>query len=254
MPEEVIEMDDRSLISLLQSLSQLDIDACRAYRRIVARVAVPQTRAQLIEFWRDHERHVDELGAEIHRLGGTPPEFAPDAKGVLIEGFTTLRAGTGTTGALKALKTNERLTNAAYAAALREDLPIEIEALLQRSREDERRHLAYVREALARPEHRVGVGRMVAGAALVGAGAAAAAWAISRWRAREPAAEQAERAPEPGWLVRRARPGARIAEAPDRAGMSDFGDAAQDQIPGAPANLALHGNEPGGKDDADRQR
>ena len=31
-------MDDRALISLLQSLAQLDIDACHGYRRTVRRV------------------------------------------------------------------------------------------------------------------------------------------------------------------------------------------------------------------------
>jgi len=232
-------MDDSSLISLLQSLAQLEIDACHCYRRVVHRIDDSSIREQLTAFWRDHDRHVDELSAEIHRLGGKPPEFERDAKGIVIERFTALRASTGRSGALRALKTNERLTNAAYAAALREALPEQVRAILERNRDDERRHFSYVRDLLTLPEHRgPGLGRMVAGVALVTAGTAAAVWAISRWRS---GARQAtsESQPEPAWLVRKAPPGAPIAEAPDRPEMSDFGDEAQYQQPGEPPNLAL---------------
>jgi hypothetical protein len=233
-------MDDRAIISLLSSLAQLDIDACHAYRRVVEGVGVPEIRGRLTEFWRDHERHVDELSAEIHRLGGAPPAFERDAKGILIDRFTALRARTGTTGALRALKSNERLTNAAYAAALREDLPETIGALLKRNREDERRHLDFVREMLAAPEHRgPPLGTMIAGAALITAGAAAAAWAWRSWRGGTDRAGT-EETRQPSWLVRRAPPGARLASAPERDGPTDVGDEAQHQMPGEPANLALH--------------
>jgi rubrerythrin len=240
MSEETT-MDDRALISLLQSLAQLDIDACHGYRRTVRRVAEDTVRVQLTSFWQDHERHVDVLAAEIHRLGGTPPAFERDAAGIVIDSFTRLRAATGTSGALKALKTNERLTNAAYAAALEENLPEGVREIIERNRADERRHFDYVRELLARPEHRgAPLGTMLAGAALMTAGAAAV-WAISRWRSRTP--PPAEGAAGPGWLVRKAPPGAKLAEAPERDGMNDFGDEAQLQAPGRPANLALHGSE-----------
>lgn len=231
-------MDDRALLSLLQSLAQLDIDACHSYRRVVERVQDENVRRQLLEFWRDHERHVDELAAAIHRRGGTPPDFERDAAGIVIEGFTRLRAATGIGGALRALKTNERLTNAAYAAATKERVPDEVRELLERNRADEQRHLDYIRDVLARPEHRgAGLGTVLAGAALVTAGAAAAVWAVSRWRAR-PASEPA---PEPEWLVRKAPPGARQAEAPAAERARDFGDEAQLQGPGRPENLAIHG-------------
>jgi hypothetical protein len=232
-------MDDHALTSLLQSLAQLDIDASYGYRRAVQRVDDYTIRLQLDAFRRDHEQHVEVLSAEIRRLGGTAPPFERDVAGIGIEGVTALRSLTGTTGALKALKTNERLTNAAYAAALKEDLPEGVRRILAAHREDERRHLDYVREVLARPEHRgPALGAILAGAALVTAGAAAAVWAIRAWRGGT--APREERTPEPSWLVRRAPPGAPIAEAPERDGMSDFGDEAQAQAPGRPPNLALH--------------
>lgn len=233
-------MDDRATLSLLQSLAQLDIDACHAYRRAVQRIDDPQTREQLTAFWRDHERHVDEISAEIHRLGGTPPAFERDAKGILLEGFTTLRSGTGATGALKALKTNERLTNAAHAAALRENLPDGIRQLLERNRETARRHFEYVRELLEQPEHRgPGLGTVIAGAALVTAGAAAAAWAWRAWRGGGDVRRE-ETTSQPDWLVRKAPRGAPVAQDVQQDGPPDIGDAAQINMPGEPANLALH--------------
>lgn len=231
-------MEDRAVISLLQSLAQLDIDACHGYRRAVHRVDDGTVRVQLTSLWKDHERHLDELAAEIHRLGGTPPAFERDAAGIVIDSFTRLRAVTGTFGALKALKTNERLINAAHAAALKEDLPEAARDIIERHRADERRHLDHIRELLARPEHRgSALGTVLAGAALVTAGVAVTAWAIARWRSGAPPSPA--RVAEPGWLVRKAPPGAKLAEAPQRDGMNDFGDEAQTQAPGRPANLAL---------------
>lgn len=235
-------MDDRALLSLLQSLAQLDIDACHSYRRVVERVQDENVRRQLLEFWREHERHVDELAAAIHRRGGTPPDFERDTAGIVIEGFTRLRAATGIGGALRALKTNERLTNAAYAAAMKERVPDEVRDLLERNRADEQHHLDYIRDVLARPEHRgAGLGPVLAGAALVTAGAAAAVWAVGRWRAR-PAPEPT---PEPEWRVRKAPSGARQAEAPAAERARDFGDEAQLQGPGRPENLAIPGGGSG---------
>ena len=68
-------------------------------------------------FRRDHKRHYDDLSGEIRRLGGTPPEFSRDAKGVAIEGYTAIRSGMSQIGALRAMKTNEGMTNAQYEAA-----------------------------------------------------------------------------------------------------------------------------------------
>jgi hypothetical protein len=114
-----------------------------------------------------------------------------------------------------------------------------VREILAAHREDERRHLDDIRAALASPEHRgPALGTVLAGAALVTAGAAAAVWAIRSWRGS--AAPREEAAPLPSWLVRRAPPGAPLAEAPARDGMSDFGDEAQAQAPGRPPNLALH--------------
>jgi demethoxyubiquinone hydroxylase (CLK1/Coq7/Cat5 family) len=70
-------------------------------------------------------------------------------KGYLIEGFTALRSMTGTEGALKAMRTNEKITNKNYDKALSQDLPADVAAIVRRNRDDERRHLEYIETALS---------------------------------------------------------------------------------------------------------
>lgn len=54
----------------------------------------------------------------------------------------------GTRGALQAMRTNEGLTNSRYQAVLERPLPADVAAVVQRNREDERRHLAFIELAL----------------------------------------------------------------------------------------------------------
>jgi hypothetical protein len=142
-------MSDRSAIAILRSLAQLDIDAGYAYRRAVAAIDIPDIKRQLTWFWRDHERHLAALADEMRRLGGEPPAHGRDAKGLALEGYTALRSGFGALGALRAMHTNEKLTNAQYEGALRERLPESAWAVVAANRADERRHLEYIDHVLA---------------------------------------------------------------------------------------------------------
>ena len=54
----------------------------------------------------------------------------------------------GTEGALKAMRGNEKVTNAIYDRALGWDLPPEVRTVIERNRDDERRHLSYIEGAL----------------------------------------------------------------------------------------------------------
>src|SRR5690606_16217034 len=132
----------------LNSLIQLDIDAVNAYEQAIQRIDATQIAGQLDAFKGDHQRHIEELSRAVRDLGGEPPDGSPDLKGYLLEGFTALRSATGTEGALKAMRTNEKLTNKRYEAALSENLPANVASIVRRNREDERRHLQYIEMAL----------------------------------------------------------------------------------------------------------
>lgn len=141
-------METDTLVEQLSSLMQLAIDAVHAYGQAIKNIDVPSVREQLISFQGDHERHIRELSECIRGYGAQPPEYSRDFKGFLIQGFTAIRSGTGTAGALRAMKSNEEKTNQHYNEALSWDLPADVRALVQRNYEDERRHLRYVEQAL----------------------------------------------------------------------------------------------------------
>lgn len=141
-------VDTNKAIKILSDLIHLDVDAIHAYDQAIDHIDVVAIKDRIIEFRDDHERHVTDLSAEIRRLGGEPPKRGRDLKGFFLEGFTAVRAATGTEGALKAMHTNEELTNRRYQDALDSGLPAEALDVVRRNREDERRHLAFIDQVL----------------------------------------------------------------------------------------------------------
>jgi hypothetical protein len=91
-----------------------------------------------------------ELRTVILELGGAPLEPSRDLKGVLLEGMTKLRSVTGTMGALKAMRMNEKLTNRTYDRASELDLPPRARQVVAANLADERRHLAAIKGHIAR--------------------------------------------------------------------------------------------------------
>lgn len=142
-------MDKQAVAKQLKKLMQLDIDAVRAYEQALDHIKIAALHTAISQFRDDHQRHITELSAAIRELGEEPPTISPDLKGLLIEVFTTLRSVTGTEGALKAMKSNEKLTNRDYHNALGIDSTPEIKALIEKNYADEQRHLAYIEQALA---------------------------------------------------------------------------------------------------------
>ncbi|MDF2867256.1 MAG: ferritin [Gammaproteobacteria bacterium] len=141
-------MDNKILIKDLCNLAQLDIDAIRAYAQALDNIDHATIHTQISSFKADHDRHVNDLSAVIRRLGGEPPDFSPDLKGFFIEGFTAIRSMTGTEGALKAMRSNEKLTNRTYEKALGWEMPADIRAIVDKNFADEKRHLAYIEQAI----------------------------------------------------------------------------------------------------------
>jgi rubrerythrin len=69
---------------------------------------------------------------------------------MFIKGMTAIQSMAGDEMALKAMQTNERLTNRTYQEALDDaDLPDDVREIVARNRADEARHLTWVEKALA---------------------------------------------------------------------------------------------------------
>ena len=143
-------MDMKDVIKELNNLIQLDIDAIGAYEQAIDNVAELDVKSELTAFKADHTRHVSELSAEVRRLGGQPTERKKDVKGFLIQGFTAIRSATGTEGALKAMQSNEKLTNKNYGNAVQMNFPVDVMQVVERGFRDEQRHLAWIESALQR--------------------------------------------------------------------------------------------------------
>jgi rubrerythrin len=145
-------LDDDEIIKTLNDLIQLDYDAIKAYDQALDRVdeADEEVRSDLELFKLDHERHVTDLAQVVRDLGGQHEEASRDVKGVLLEGLTALRSVTGTVGALKAMRMNEKLTNKSYAKASELQLSPIARMVVDRNLADERRHLAAIQTHIAR--------------------------------------------------------------------------------------------------------
>jgi rubrerythrin len=134
----------------LNKLIQLDFDAAKTYQLALEHCDDVEVRADLMSFLRDHERHVMELTGIVRDLGGTPIEVHRDFKGALLEGMTKLRSRSGTLGALRAMRTNEKLTNRGYDRATEVYMPPLGQAVVIENLADERRHLAAIEAHIER--------------------------------------------------------------------------------------------------------
>ena len=141
-------MDTKDMVKRLSSLVQLDIDAAHSYGQAIDEIDVPGIRQQVAQFRDDHLRHINELSEVIRNYGETPPEYSRDIKGFVLEGFTAIRSLTGTEGALKALHTNEKITNRMYADARTWDLLSDAKNTVEINYSDEQRHIRYLEEAI----------------------------------------------------------------------------------------------------------
>ncbi len=150
-PMSAAQMDTGEIIDRLSDLAQLDIDAYHAYAQAIDSVEEADLKSHLVSYQSDHEKHYVELSRVIRELGGNPPEFSRDFKGYLIEGFTSLRSAMGTKGALKAMKTNEEMTNRKYSQASGDmRFPASLRPTLERFYGDEKTHLSWIEQTLNR--------------------------------------------------------------------------------------------------------
>ncbi len=141
---------EKDVIELLCNLIELDYDAIEAYQASIERLKDPEAKRRMREFMGDHERHTQDLSRCVRELGGQPPKRG-DIKRVLTKGKVVLGSLGSDRGILMAMKTNEKDTNKAYERATsRTDVPRNVREILLRNYEDERKHLRWIEEWLAR--------------------------------------------------------------------------------------------------------
>jgi rubrerythrin len=138
----------KKTMKTIRKMIQLDIDAVHAYEQALVKIDDREIKSQISAFRDDHRRHIDDLSDYLRNHNETVPKMERDLKGFLIEGFTALRSATGTEGALKAMKSNEKITNSQYQDAIDEVELEDARVLLQKNYEDEKRHLAYIEQVL----------------------------------------------------------------------------------------------------------
>lgn len=134
----------------LSYMCKIDIDASAAYTQAIKNIDEDdQEIAERLKQYRgDHERHIRVLTDLIKSLGENPPEKTKDFKGFIIEGFTSIRSMSGTEGALRAMETNEKLTNDRYDEARKWDLNPEFVGIMEEFYSDEKTHLTYIQDML----------------------------------------------------------------------------------------------------------
>jgi rubrerythrin len=146
-------LTDPEVVKALNDLRHLDHDAIQSYEHALKHVDDDlSVKADLLSFKLDHERHIVELDIAVAAHGGVPEELHRDVKGLLLEGLTALRSVTGMLGALKAMRTNEKHTNAKYDAAMELALPRDVLLVILSALDDERRHLAAIEAHIERLE------------------------------------------------------------------------------------------------------
>jgi uncharacterized protein (TIGR02284 family) len=142
-------------IRLLHDLVELDLDAVEAYEAAIERLDDPVFTAQLKSFCEDHRRHVADLNPIIQDLGGEPV-LAGDFKRILTKGKIVLGGLVGDKAILSAMKSNEDDTNVAHERAVAHvgEVSGHVMSILTRNLGDERRHRAYLEQAIASLEKR----------------------------------------------------------------------------------------------------
>ena len=138
---------ENTAADLVKNLLVLEHDAMAAYDKTIERLDRGDYRQQIESFRRDHEEHVQELGRIADRLGVDKPTEG-DMKQWLTTGKVALADLAGDDAILKAMKTNEDDTVAAYEQALSNSVTdAELRPVIEKGLADEKRHRAWMETA-----------------------------------------------------------------------------------------------------------
>lgn len=148
--QDVEILHGKPLIHKLNDLMQLDFDAIITYDHAIEHCDDVQVRRDLERCRDDHHRHIQDLRKVIRACDGTPIDLHRDFKGVVLEGITTLRSRGGTLAALRAMRTNEKLTNFTYRRAAAIALAPIARVVIDQNYADEQRHLDVIQSHIER--------------------------------------------------------------------------------------------------------
>lgn len=143
------DMNSIEMAEALGELVQVDINAAHAYGEAIEHIQVLSLREQFRNFRDVHNEHVHALTKVIKALDVMPPEYSRDFKGFLMESWAAVRGGTGTEGALKAMKTSAEYINKKYREASALPFTPNIKALIEKNYRDVQAHLEFIEKALA---------------------------------------------------------------------------------------------------------
>lgn len=142
------------LFAAVVDLIELDYDAVEAYEAAIDRVDNETYRSKLESFKGDHERHIQELTAFLAKHNRQAPK-GPSAKQWLTKGKVVLANLVGDETILRAMRSNEIDTNSAYEhMCARDDILDDLQDILRRGFEDEKRHKAWLENTIHQSQTR----------------------------------------------------------------------------------------------------
>ncbi|MFG6550923.1 ferritin-like domain-containing protein [Sulfitobacter sp. M21595] len=145
MPTTVGTEDNAA--DLVRNLLILEHDAIAAYDTTIERLDSAEYRQQIETFRRDHKAHVQDLSRIANSLGVEKP-MEGGMKQWLTTGKVALADIAGDGAILKAMKTNEDDTVAAYQQALDNAVTdAELRPVIEKGMADERRHRSWMETA-----------------------------------------------------------------------------------------------------------
>jgi rubrerythrin len=135
---------ESSIDKLVTNLIYLEHDAIAAYESCIERLDDKALSNQVAQFRQDHLQHLDVLNEMARELGVDAPKEG-DMKQMLTTGKIAMADMLGDAAILKAMKTNENDTVAAYERAAKHDDAIpQSKAFFQKALHDEERHRSWM--------------------------------------------------------------------------------------------------------------
>lgn len=141
-------MTNDKIVSVLNDLIEISRDGAEGFRTCAEDTSEQVLKLYFEDRAQSCEKAVRELGAEVRRYGGDP-DTTGTVKGALHRAFVDLKAAITSLDNLAVLEEcewGEDAALAAYQKALREELPSDLRALLEKEYEGAKRNHDRVRQ------------------------------------------------------------------------------------------------------------